>query len=86
MKIIKEIEKSRLTEDGMYGIKGGVGNGENCSSEAIYEACGRKYSYAPCAMKLSCDSQYFYCTGPEPAQKETCLTGYWVTCHNNYHE
>ena len=86
MKIIKEIEKSRLTENGMKRIKGGVGNGENCSSEAIYEACGRNYSYVPCAMKLSCDSQYFYCTGPEASQKESCLTGFWETCYKKYRE
>ena len=84
MKIIKEIEKSRLTENGMKGIKGGVG--ENCSAEAIYEACGRNYSYVPCAMKLSCGSQYFYCTGPEASQKESCLTGFWETCYKKYRE
>ncbi|MBR0054524.1 MAG: hypothetical protein IJP65_04380 [Bacteroidales bacterium] len=76
MKIIKEIEKSRLTEDTLNELKGGVG--ENCSSGSIYQACGSKYSYAPCAMKLSCGGQYYYCTGPQASQKTTCPTGYWV--------
>ena len=84
MKIIKEIEKSRLTENGMKGIKGGVG--ENCSAGAVYESCRAKYSYAPCAMKLSCESQYYFCTGPEASQKESCLTGFWETCYKKYRE
>ena len=41
MKIIKEIEKSRLTEDGMKGIKGGATNpGDQCSEEVTYRSCG----------------------------------------------
>lgn len=41
MKIIKEIEKSRLTENGMKGIKGGATNpGDQCSEEVTYRSCG----------------------------------------------
>lgn len=83
MKIIKEIEKSRLTEESLNELKGGVG--ENCSSEAIYNYCGKKYSFDPCAMYLACGSQYYYCTGTEASQKETCLLGYWVECPQKYH-
>lgn len=83
MKIIKEIEKSRLTEDTLNELKGGVG--ENCSPANVYESCGANHSYVPCAMKLSCESLYYYCTGPEASQKEPCLMGYWVKCPQNYH-
>ena len=41
MKIIKEIEKSRLTEDGMQVITGGATNpGDQCSEEVTYRSCG----------------------------------------------
>lgn len=83
MKIIKEIEKSRLTEESLNELKGGIG--ENCSAEAIFENCGKKYSFSPCAMYLACGSQYYYCTGAGNSQKETCLLGYWVECPQKYH-
>ena len=83
MKIIKEIEKSRLTEDALNELKGGVG--ENCSAEDIYEKCGRKFSFASCAMYLACENAYFYCIGPEDSKKESCPTGYWVECPRKYH-
>lgn len=83
MKIIKEIEKSRLTEESLNELKGGVG--ENCSSEAIYEICDSKYSFASCNMKLSCPSQYVHCTGPEASQKTICSSRHQVEyCTETY--
>ena len=76
MKIIKEIEKSRLTEDGMNGIKGGISVGENCSADVLYRSCassnGQLFQVSVCPMKLSCPSQYACCSGPK--QYDSCNT------------
>ena len=77
MKIIKEIEKSRLTEDGMNDIKGGVSVGQNCTAEIAYQTCGAKFVVKPCAVNISCGSVYHFCTGPEDSQKLNCPHGYW---------
>ena len=82
MKIIKEIEKNRLTEENLNELKGGVG--ENCSAEAIYKICDSGYSFEPCLMKLSCGSQYIYCTGPDVSQKKICENKYGIIFCGKY--
>ena len=66
MKIIKEIEKSRLTENGLKGIKGGAGNNPgNCTEELKYRTCASAndltYEIRPCALKLTCPASYVVC-------------------------
>lgn len=66
MKIIKEIEKSRLTENGLKEIKGGAGNNPgNCTEELKYRTCGSAndltYEIRPCALKLTCPASYVVC-------------------------
>lgn len=77
MKIIKEIEKSRLTEDGMYGIKGGTGNGENCTDELLHRTCGSVgqilYEANPCILKITCPSSYVVCG---TTSKNSCSENY----------
>jgi hypothetical protein len=64
MKIINEIEKSRLNE-----ITGGVDVGENCSVTVPYRSCAslgnNSFEVSECLLKLSCPSNYHVCTGTE---------------------
>ena len=63
MKIINEIEKSRLNE-----ITGGVDVGENCSVTVTYRSCAslgnNNFEVTECLVKLSCPSSYYFCDGP----------------------
>ena len=79
MKIIKEIEKSRLTENGMQVITGGATNpGDQCSEEVTYRSCGSigniHFNVVPCAVKLSCPTAYYTCSGPGSDQLLSCTT------------
>lgn len=64
MKIINEIEKSRLNE-----ITGGVDVGENCSVTVPYRSCaslgGNSFEVTECLLKLSCPSNYHVCSGSD---------------------
>lgn len=82
MKIIKEIEKSRLSKSSMGIIIGGESSvpGENCSQENVYLTCkneGIHKYFNECFNKFNCPSNYFNCTGPGLGQKEMCPCGYW---------
>lgn len=82
MKILNEIEKSRLSKNLMSIIIGGESPvpGENCSQENVYQTClnvGIHNYINECFTKFNCPSSYFYCTGPELGQKEMCSFGYW---------
>lgn len=76
MKIIKEIEKSRLSESNMNAINGGIQVGENCSENVIYRSCasldGKNFEVTDCYNKLSCPASYFACSGPDSYR--TCST------------
>ena len=66
MKIIKEIEKSRFSEDSMNEFKGGAGNNPgNCTDEIQYRTCASAndlfYEIRPCALKLTCPASYTVC-------------------------
>ena len=78
IKIIKEIEKNRLTDESLNKIQGGVG--ENCSQQNAYVYCQsnppRVYNIRECMTKIDCPNIYTYCTGPEPTQLNTC-PGFW---------
>lgn len=64
MKIINEIEKSRLNE-----ITGGVNVGENCSVNVTYRSCDSigniGFRVSECLTKLSCPSNYHVCSGSD---------------------
>lgn len=66
MKIIKEIEKSRLTVNRMSRITGGTGNEpESCTDEILHRTCGSVggilYEVIPCVAKVICPSSYLLC-------------------------
>ncbi len=79
MKIIEEIEKSRLTEDGMTNIIGGEGNTCN-SPNNPYLSCGEKYKFDSCKLWITCNSEYYLCVGTQTSQKEACRPGFWTEC------
>lgn len=60
MKIIQEIEKSRMKE-----ITGGAGSTQSCTSSIPYLSCGssngKLYESGPCALKVSCPISYANC-------------------------
>lgn len=74
MKIINEIEKSRLNE-----ITGGVDVGENCSVTVPYRSCASlgnlMYEVSECLLKLSCPSNYHVCSGSDNYSSCTTPTG-----------
>lgn len=76
MKIIKEIEKNRLTDDSMNKIQGG----ENCTQQNAYTYCQpdtlHPFKITACMTKIDCPNVYTYCTGPDPSQLNTC-PGFW---------
>ena len=76
MKIIKEIEKNRLTDESLNKIQGG----ENCTQQA-YIVCTpdgiHTYDVTVCMTKIDCPNRYIYCTGSEPSGKFVCPSGYW---------
>ncbi len=78
MKIIEEIEKSRLTDENMAAIVGGVSIGENCSEKVKFTSCSSRFEICECATKISCTVSYYYsCTGPGKNDKNSC-PGFWV--------
>lgn len=79
MKILKEIESSRLSNDNMHVVLGGLTNpGDQCSEEVTYRSCGtlggNNFEVTSCLAKLSCPTAYFTCSGPELEQLNNCST------------
>ncbi len=78
MKIIKEIEKSRLNDEKSRSIVGGAGNNPGeCTDEILHRTCGSVgeilYDISPCAVKITCPSAYLVCGSTE---KFTCDSNY----------
>ena len=77
MKIIDEIEKSRLSDNEMNAVTGGLAYtltiAENCSETQKYSYCSMKFEITECYTKLSCPSTYYWaCTGPSVSQYQEC--------------
>ncbi len=62
MKIIEEIEKSRLTDENMASITGGMSAWpERCANKEVYQECFEKYYTQECMVhRLDC-GVYWYC-------------------------
>ena len=70
MKIIEEIEKSRLTDENMAAITGGFSSDftvvgpEQCNENDKYNKC-HEYEIRPCLKLLTCSSFFWNCTGKD---------------------
>ena len=79
MKIIEEIEKSRLTDENMAAITGGVKGGPEDCVKVEYRSCDHVYKTQECMIhRLDCDS-YMYC-GPDWYMNSPC-TGCYGECN-----
>lgn len=74
MKIINEIEKSRLNEENMNLLKGGD---NSCGTHSCEKVNNQTYKVTACATKIVCPKQYVYCAVGSAA-KESCLNGFWT--------
>lgn len=77
MKIIKEIEKNRLSDDSLKKVHGG----ENCTQQNAFSFCqgdpNHTFWIGECMTKIDCPNRYISCTGSEPSQRFVCPSGYW---------
>lgn len=73
MKIIQEIEKSRLSEENMNELVGGLLTpGDMCSEKVKFSSCSMKHEIVECFSKETCSFYYYDCTGPDNSQKNLC--------------
>jgi hypothetical protein len=76
MKIINEIEKSRLNEENMHQINGG--DGEACNPYVTCEPVNNQtYQVSTCVTKVVCPKDYLLCLSPGSSTKWSCSSGYW---------
>ena len=75
MKIIEEIEKSRLNEKEMNAITGGlsVTIAEECSKKVPYSSCSSRFKITECYAFVQCPDRYIYaCTSPNTKDYHDC--------------
>ena len=77
MKIIDEIEKSRLSDNEMNAVTGGLSFTltvcDGCSEKQKYNYCSSRFEICECNTKISCPATYLYaCTGTEPSKWHSC--------------